>query len=85
LIFFHLLKESKIYKAAEEVDRLHASSDLIITCSDFPQMSYIQDRIKKGLGMQPAAGIPMEQVVPKGSVTLQGAYFPAGVIMGINP
>ncbi|EME82106.1 uncharacterized protein MYCFIDRAFT_139090 [Pseudocercospora fijiensis CIRAD86] len=48
-------------------------------------MPYLQACIKEGLRIHPVVAVPLEQVVPKGGLTLSGTYFPAGTIIGCSP
>lgn len=43
------------------------------------QMPYLQAVIKEALRMHPAAGLPLERVVPPGGLDMCGRFFPAGV------
>lgn len=84
-IFFYLLKNPRAYEnAVAEVQNMHYESDLV-TYPESLQLLYIQACIKEGLRMQPAVGMLMERLVPKGGVTLDGVHLPAGTIVGINP
>lgn len=50
-----------------------------LTFSDTQKMPYLQAVIKEGIRLHPAAGLPMQRVVPKGGVKLAGQFFPEGV------
>lgn len=50
-----------------------------ITFSDTQKMPYLQAVIKEGLRLHPAAGLPLQRVVPKEGVELAGQFFPEGV------
>jgi hypothetical protein len=84
-IFFHLCKNPASYQAAvKEIESITNLSDPI-TFAEGQRLSYVQACIKEGLRMQPAVGMLLERVVPEGGVTLDGVFFPAGTIVGINP
>lgn len=50
-----------------------------LTFSDTQKMPYLQAVIKEGIRIHPAAGLPLQRVVPKGGVKLAGQFFPEGV------
>ncbi|KAK8071849.1 hypothetical protein PG996_005197 [Apiospora saccharicola] len=47
-------------------------------------MPYLQAVIKEALRLEPAAGLPLWRVVPKGGATVSGQHFEAGSVVGIN-
>jgi cytochrome P450 len=84
-IFYHLCKYPRVYQAA--VRELDSTTDLSspITFEQGQRMPYIQACIKEGLRLHPAVGMLLERLVPEGGATLDGVFFPAGTIVGINP
>jgi cytochrome P450 len=84
-IFYHLCKCPRVYQAA--VQELDSATELSspITFEQGQHLPYIQACIKEGLRLQPAVGMLLERIVPKGGATLDGIFFPAGTIVGINP
>lgn len=50
-----------------------------LTFSDTQKMPYLQAVIKEAIRVHPAAGLPLQRVVPKGGVKLAGQFFPEGV------
>lgn len=50
-----------------------------LTFSDTQKMPYLQAVIKEGIRLHPAAGLPLQRVVPKGGIKLAGQFFPGGV------
>jgi cytochrome P450 len=50
-----------------------------VTFSDTQKMPYLQAVIKEALRLHPAAGLPLQRVVPKGGAHLAGHFFPEGV------
>lgn len=50
-----------------------------LTFNDTQKMPYLQAVIKEGIRLHPAAGLPLQRVVPKGGVKLTGQFFPEGV------
>jgi hypothetical protein len=84
-IFYHLCKYPRVYQTA--VRELESTPDLSdpITFDQGQRLTYIQACIKEGLRLQPAVGMLLERLVPKEGATLDGVFFPAGTIVGINP
>ncbi|KAI8949914.1 cytochrome P450 [Xylaria longipes] len=86
-ILYYLLKHPECLKKlrreiseSQEQGLLSASFDF----KDTQQMPYLQAVIKEALRIHPATGLPMERVVPEGGATINGRFFPAGTIVGIN-
>jgi len=84
-IFYHLCKYPRVYQTAvKELDSMPNLSSPI-TFDEGQRMTYIQACIKEGLRLHPAVGMLLERLVPEGGATLDGIFFPAGTIVGINP
>ncbi|KAK0625755.1 Cytochrome P450 monooxygenase mpaDE [Lasiodiplodia hormozganensis] len=52
--------------------------------SDVRDLPYLGAVINEALRVHPAAGLPLERIVPQGGVTVCGAFLPAGTIVGCN-
>lgn len=75
------LKLTKECQLRAEIDKMIASGEISesLTFSDTQKMPYLQAVIKEAIRVHPAAGLPLQRVVPKGGVKLAGQFFPEGV------
>ncbi|KAJ0113819.1 hypothetical protein J7T55_010063 [Diaporthe amygdali] len=86
-VMWNLLKHPEAFaKLRAEIDEMIANGDITesVTFSDTQKMPYLQAVIKESLRIHPAAGLPLQRVVPKGGVELAGQFFPEGTYVGIN-
>ncbi|KAL1876477.1 hypothetical protein Daus18300_002721 [Diaporthe australafricana] len=86
-VMWNLLKHPEaLAKLRAEIDTMIDSGEITesITFSDSQKMPYLQAVIKEGMRLHPAAGLPLQRVVPKGGVELAGQFFPEGTHVGIN-
>ncbi|KAH6655206.1 cytochrome P450 [Truncatella angustata] len=87
-IVYYLLKNpSCLQKLRDEISELQAegkASEKYVTFKESQEMPYLQATIKEALRLHPAAGLPLERVVPEGGATISGRFFPEGSIVGIN-
>ncbi|KAL6922263.1 hypothetical protein ACHAPO_012004 [Fusarium lateritium] len=86
-ILYYLLKTpNSLQRLREEIDAFAHEGRLSEhpTFHETQQMPYLQAIIKEGLRLHPAVGLPLEREVPAGGAKINGHYFPAGTIVGIN-
>ncbi|OHE96886.1 cytochrome P450 oxidoreductase [Colletotrichum orchidophilum] len=86
-ILYHLLKNPEtMTKLQEELDDFTRRGELSPspTFKESQKLPYLQAVIKEALRVHPAAGLPLERIVPKGGVTIGGRFFPEGSVVGIN-
>lgn len=89
-IFYHLLKNpDKLQKLMDELERaertgLFSRENKLVGWAEANKIPYLGAVIKEGLRLHPAAGLPLERIVPRGGVTICGHYLPAGTIVGCN-
>ncbi|KAK5235527.1 hypothetical protein LTR47_003712 [Exophiala xenobiotica] len=89
-IFYYLLKNpSKLETlqrdiARAEKERLFTREDKLVRWSEANAIPYLGAVIKESLRIHPAAGLPLERVVPPGGATISGHYVPAGTIVGCS-
>ncbi|TID14180.1 pisatin demethylase [Venturia nashicola] len=55
-----------------------------ITYAEAMRIPYLEAVIKEALRVHPAAGLPIQRIVPKDGRAIAGRFFPAGTIVGIN-
>lgn len=85
-ILYHVLRNPAVFqRLREEVDNLcprssgENAASSHVTFAQSQDMPYLQAVIKEALRIHPATGLPLERVVPKEGLTLNGIFFPAGV------
>jgi cytochrome P450 len=86
-ILYELLKNHRTYATLQaEIDAKDRGGKLSnpITFADTKDMPYLQAVMKEGMRLHPAVGIPMPRYVPKGGAEIDGKWFPAGTVVGIN-
>ena len=70
--------------AAEADGRLAARAEGLVSWSESQTLRYLDAVVKETFRMHPAAGLPLERVVPKGGVEISGRYVPGGTIVGCS-
>ncbi|KAH8652032.1 cytochrome P450 [Xylariales sp. PMI_506] len=87
-MLYYLLKHPDcLHKLRQEIEDFRIAGkigDRHIKFKDTQEMPYLQAVIKEALRLHPAAGLPLERVVPTGGATIAGCFFPAGTIVGVN-
>jgi cytochrome P450 len=89
-IFYYLLKNPNKLEtlrkdiAQAETDGLFTREDKLVRWTEANAIPYLGAVIKESLRIHPAAGLPLERVVPQGGATISGHYVPAGTIVGCS-
>ncbi|KEF50973.1 uncharacterized protein A1O9_12971 [Exophiala aquamarina CBS 119918] len=89
-IFYFLLKNpSKLHKLQQELnqkehDGFFSRKDRLVRWAEANELSYLGAVIKESLRIHPAAGLPLERVVPLGGTEISGRYLPAGTVVGCS-
>lgn len=89
-IFYFLLKNpDKLQKLRQELDNaekngLFSRSDKLVRWNEANELPYLSAVIKESLRIHPAAGLPLERVVPQGGANICGRYIPANTIVGCS-
>lgn len=89
-IFYCLLRNpdklERLMRSIEDAERtgLFTREDKLVRWSEANELPYLGAVIKEGLRIHPAAGLPLERIVPEGGTTLSRQYVPAGTIVGIS-
>jgi len=47
-------------------------------------MPYLQAVMKEAMRMHPAVGVSMPRYVPSGGAEIDGRWYPAGTVVGVN-
>lgn len=88
-IFYYLLKNQeklqKLRNDLETADREGLFSDRkLVRWTEANEIPYLGAVIKEALRIHPAAGLPLERIVPRGGATICGNYIPEGTIVGCS-
>ncbi|RLL95435.1 hypothetical protein CFD26_100536 [Aspergillus turcosus] len=86
-IMYHLLRcPEAMEKLRREIDEFTAKGKCSdkVTFKESQEMPYFQAVIKEALRMHSATGLPLWRVVPDGGAEINGYFFPAGTVVGIN-
>ena len=89
-IFYYLLKNPetlhRLLKEIEETDKagLLSRDDQLVTWDEVHDLPYLTAVIKESLRCHPAAGLPLERIVPPGGIEICGQFIPGGTIVGCN-
>ena len=87
-VFYYLMKNpSALQKLHAEIDaaaKAGALSSPHIKYSDAVKLPYLNACIKESMRLHPPLGTSMPRHVPAGGAELAGAFFPAGVKVGVN-
>ncbi|KAF2996518.1 hypothetical protein E8E13_006109 [Curvularia kusanoi] len=86
-VFYYLLRNPTSLcrvldelKLAEDEKRLSA----IISYKESKSLTYLDACIKEAGRLHPSIGLPLERVVPRGGLQINGYYLPEGTIVGVN-
>jgi cytochrome P450 len=88
-IFYHLLKNPETLKRLrKELDDAGADGVFVdarlVRWEESQKLPYLNAVIKEALRIFPAAGLPLERIVPPGGVQLCGRFIPAGTVVGCS-
>jgi cytochrome P450 len=90
-VFYYLLKNPSCYqKLIEELDKAVANGTVedrhtgIVTWSESQKLPYLDACIKEAFRLHPAAGLPLERIVPPQGADICGEHIPGGTIVGCS-
>ncbi len=86
-IFYYLLKNPSTYQRLQsEIDTAIKDGKVSdpVTFKEAQDLRYLQAVVKEALRIHPAAGLPLQRIVPPAGATLAGRSFPGGATVGIN-
>lgn len=81
ILYYLLMDPECLVRLRAEIEDFQKQGKLsaVPVFQEAQQMPYLQAVIKEALRMHPAAGLPMERVVPRGGMEICGKFFPEGV------
>lgn len=90
-VFYYLLKNPHtLEKLRDEIDSAGRSglfSDLdtgLVTWTESQKLPYLDACVKEAFRLHPAAGLPLERIVPQGGTEIAGHYVKGGTIVGCS-
>ena len=90
-VFYFLLKHpAALSRLRAEIDNAaraghFADSETgLVTWHESQRLPYLDACIKEAFRLHPAAGLPLERVVPEGGTEIAGHYVPGGTIVGCS-
>lgn len=89
VLYFLLRDPSKMEKLLEELDRESKAGhfsrdDALVLWEEARNLPYLGAVINEALRCHPAAGLPLERVVPAHGLSIAGHDLPAGTIVGCS-
>lgn len=88
-IFYYLLKNPRCYtKLMAELDAAKLEGNLgdhdIVPLAAAQKLTYLDACIKEAFRLHPAAGLPLERIVPAAGLNIAGEHIPGGTIVGCS-
>ena len=90
-VFYYLLKNPTCYSAlVHELETAVAEGAIedrpsgLITWSESQKLPYLDACVKEAFRLHPAAGLPLERIVPQPSAEICGVDVPGGTIVGCS-
>ena len=85
-VFYYLLKNPRCHsKLIEEIDTaIEDRPSGSVSWEESQKLPYLDACIKEAFRLHPAAGLPLERVVPPQGVEICGEHIPGGTIVGCN-
>lgn len=90
-VFYFLLKNPKtlarLQSELDQAGREGAFADIetgLVTWHESQRLTYLDACIKEAFRLHPAAGLPLERVVPEGGAEIAGHFVQGGTIVGCS-
>lgn len=90
-VFYYLLRNKSCYnKLMEEIDnaaRMGSFSDYetgLVTFAEAQKLKYLHAVVQEAFRMHPAAGLPLERIVPPEGAEIAGRYIKGGTNVGCS-
>ncbi|KAF7715240.1 Uncharacterized protein PECH_008736 [Penicillium ucsense] len=87
-VLYNLLRNPHLLKRArQEIDEAQSRGELssLIQYNEASQLPFLQACLKEAYRTHPGVAHNLPRISPKGGITIAGKYFPAGVILSVNP
>lgn len=89
MALYFLLKNPRVLQKVREEIEVAARNGYVSTprikFKEVQSLPYFQAFLKEAMRMHGAVGLPMWRVIPIGGLEINGQYFPAGSVVGVNP
>ena len=90
-VFYYLLKNRRCYQklmveldTAIKIGQVQNRSTGLVTWAESQTLPYLDACIKEAFRLHPAAGLPLERIVPAGGAEILGERVAAGTIVGCS-
>ena len=90
-VFYYLLRNPRCYRTlTDELDaavregRIESRENGSVSWAESQALPYLDACIKEAFRMHPAAGLPLERVVPPQGMEIDGESIPGGTIVGCS-
>jgi hypothetical protein len=90
-VFYYLLKNptymSRVLQELDDAARRGGFQDCdkgLVTWAEAQRLPYLDACIKESFRMHPAAGLPLERIVPPSGAEIAGHFIPGGTIVGCS-
>jgi len=90
-VFYFVLKHPECLSILrEEIDAAVAHGEIeeqatgLVTWSESQKLSYLDACVKEAFRLHPAAGLPLERIVPEPGLEIAGHFVPGGTIVGCS-
>lgn len=90
-VFYYLMKNPRCYeKLVSEIESAVSSGGIVdrplgaVSFSEGQSLPYLNAVIQESFRMHPAAGLPLERIVPPSGMDILGHQIPGGTIVGCN-
>lgn len=90
-VFYFLLKHPDCYRKlmheleeAVQSGEVEPRSDCLVSWAESQNLPYLDAVIKESFRLHPAAGLPLERIVPPSGMEICGEVIPGGTIVGVS-